>query len=176
MAKIGYINKTPYTESLDKQRESLRKYGVSVFHTDLDIALENIRNGDIFVVHQIECMDMSMSKFDKLLWERLYKKDAHLALLQEDIDTSKSVMNLCKTLGCFSDALLHLDDAYKKHLNLNSRKPSSKPGRKLIVTPKIGKQILRLLAAGKTIQEACKEVGINRRTYYRWKDSQDKIT
>ena len=175
---VGYARVSTGSQHLDMQLDALRAAGCTRILTDtasgaltarpgLDEALTELDDGDTLVVWRLDRLGRSLPHLVTTI-ENLTKRGVNLRSLHEAIDTTtptgRLMVHLIASLAEFERELTiertiaGLEAARARGASL---------GRPTVWTPQRADAAAALLAAGATVTEVAKALGVSRATIYR---------
>lgn len=176
MALLGYARVSTDEQSLDIQREALRKAGCEIIReetasgssrngrTQLETLLAFVREGDVVVVTRIDRLARSMRDLQNIVFEIL-NKGADLRATEQPIDTctaaGKAFLDM---LGVFAEFELNLRGERQREGIARAKAAGKYKGRKRRAT---AGQVRSLKEAGLGPSAIAKQLGCARASVYR---------
>lgn len=175
----GYIRLTTETESIQKQLEALANEGIpknlitiELEHDSLSLESMHLEKGDKLVIWRLDVLGFFLFDLKDYL-NSLRDTGVFIKSLQDKIDTSSS-KEAERTFFAILNAISNNELSVKKSKIKKGLKEAvasgKKPGRQKRIDEEKKRRINNLLAKGISISAICKEVGINRGTFYNWKE------
>ena len=184
---VGYARVSTQEQNLDMQIEALKAAGVKDdnTHTEkvsgasqkrpaLDLAIQDLREGDTFLVWRLDRLARSMRQLYAAL-DRIYAKGAFFRSLTEDFDfgtvSGKFVLGILGLVAEFERQLIaHRTQA--AIASVRARRKDKGWGPKVYMTPQRIKRVGELLNSGMTGPEVAKKLGVSTASIYGyWKQS-----
>jgi DNA invertase Pin-like site-specific DNA recombinase len=177
MATVGYARVSSVGQSLDVQIEKLKgcdkvfqekRSGVDAGRPALKRCLEFLREGDTLAVSKIDRLARSTSDLYRIVSLLTEKGVAFKVTDDPAIDTTsrtgKLVMGILALIAEFENDIRHERqmDGIKK-----AKERGVRFGRKLELVPEKVKQIRKLRAAGSTVPDIIRQIGLSKASVYR---------
>ena len=175
---IGYARVSTVDQNLDLQKEALKQAGCAKIYEDtmsglranrpgLDQAVEQLREGDIFVVWKLDRLGRSVKNLIEFV-NSLEKNKVHFKSLTDQIDTSSTMgrffFHVMASLAQMERELI----VERTRAGLNTARLQGRiGGRKRRMTVKV-ESAKRLLANGIPPREVANNLGVSVPTLYRW--------
>ena len=182
---IGYARVSTGDQRLDAQHETLRLAGCERIYEDtasgrfterpgLLQALDQLRNGDTFVVWKLDRLGRSVKQLVDLVY-RLERDGVHFVSLTDKIDTStpggRFFFHIMASLAEMERELI----VERTRAGLDAaRKRGTKVGRKPTMTESKLASAKHLLAIGRSPRAVAADLGISVATLYRWLPARDR--
>lgn len=181
MHRIGYARVSTSGQNLDSQVDALKAAGCTKIFSDKvsgvkedrpgwNQVMEYLREGDTLVITELSRMSRSLAHLLKVVQE-LEGKGVKIESLRENINTTTATGRaFLSIMGAINQMERELRAERTAAGREAARARGRSGGRPKIDQKKI-KQAQSLFAAGYTVAEACKVVGIGKRTFFRHKDN-----
>jgi DNA invertase Pin-like site-specific DNA recombinase len=176
---IGYARVSTVDQNLDLQKEALKQAGCAKIYEDtmsglranrpgLDQAVEQLREGDIFVVWKLDRLGRSVKNLIEFV-NSLEKNKVHFKSLTDQIDTSSTMgrffFHVLASLAQMERELI----VERTRAGLNTARLQGRiGGRKRRMTVSKVESAKRLLANGIPPREVANNLGVSVPTLYRW--------
>jgi DNA invertase Pin-like site-specific DNA recombinase len=176
---IGYARVSTVDQNLDLQKEALKQAGCAKIYEDtmsslranrpgLDQAVEQLREGDIFVVWKLDRLGRSVKNLIEFV-NSLEKNKVHFKSLTDQIDTSSTMgrffFHVMASLAQMERELI----VERTRAGLNTARLQGRiGGRKRRMTVSKVESAKRLLANGIPPREVANNLGVSVPTLYRW--------
>jgi len=176
---IGYARVSTVDQNLDLQKETLKQAGCAKIYEDtmsglranrpgLDQAVEQLREGDIFVVWKLDRLGRSVKNLIEFV-NSLKKNKVHFKSLTDQIDTSSTMgrffFHVMASLAQMERELI----VERTRAGLNTARLQGRiGGRKRRMTVSKVESAKRLLANGIPPREVANNLGVSVPTLYRW--------
>jgi len=189
MAKVGYVRVSSQGQSLDVQLEKLVGAGCTKVYrekrsgrqadnrSELQAALEYVREGDVLVVSRLDRIARSVIDLAKIS-ELLNRKGVSLQVLDQGLDTSTSEGKLMfNLLGALADFEADIRAERQADGIALAKRRGVKFGRKKALTEAQEERIRNMRAEeGFSIEQLAERFGISRSSVYRSLQSKAPIT
>ncbi|MCH5250556.1 MAG: recombinase family protein [Lachnospiraceae bacterium] len=175
---FGYARVSTESQSLDRQIDALKKYGVDIIYTEkmtgtkkdrpeLNKLLDRVTEQDIVVVESLSRLGRSTKDLIELT-ELLQSKGVHLVSLKESIDTNTSTGKLLFTLMSAIAQFERDTIADRTREGLRSARARGRMGGRPKTNPEQVKKAVKLYNIGQySIKEIEEMTGVKKSTLYR---------
>jgi DNA invertase Pin-like site-specific DNA recombinase len=178
MHKIGYARVSTSGQNLESQLDALKEAGCSRIFTDKvsgakeerpgwQEMMEYVRQGDTLVIAELSRMSRSLSHLLKVVQE-LEEKGVQIQSLREQINTTTATGRaFLSIMGAINQMERELR-AERAAAGRQAARARGRSGGRPQIDPKKLQQAKTLFENGHTAEEACKAVGIGRRTLFKY--------
>lgn len=177
--RIGYARVSTTDQRLDAQHEALRDAGCEKVYGDtasgrvaerpgLHSALDQLRDGDTFVVWKLDRLGRSVKQLVDLVQD-LERDGVHFMSLTDNIDTStpsgRFFFHIMASLAQMERELI----VERTHAGLAAaERLGRRGGRKRIMTESKVEAAVTLLRNGASVRDVAASLGVSVPTLYRW--------
>jgi len=184
MHRIGYARVSTVGQNLDSQLDALKKAGCTKIFADKESGikkdrpgfcqvLEYLRKGDTLVITELSRMSRSLAHLLKVV-EELEEKGIKLESLRENINTTTATGRAFLSI---MGAISQMERELRAERTAAGREAARTRGRSS-GRPRTDEKKLRqakvLFDGGHTATEACRTVGVGKRTFFRYKATLDQ--
>ena len=181
-AKVGYVRVSTLDQRADRQLEGLqldRIFEDKVSgknmrdRPQLEEMLKYVREGDVVYVHSMDRLARNLEDL-LVLVRQITEKGVKINFLKENLTfdpqqsaspMSKLILGVMGAVAEFERELIH--ERQREGIALAKARGAYK-GREKMVTPEMMAQVKKLLASGRSVSAAAREMGVSRASFYRW--------